>query len=60
MALIICPECSNEISDKASACVHCGCPMGKRKAKAKNGREPFSVICSIIALVFWLIYILFK
>lgn len=24
MALIKCPECGKEISDKASACVHCG------------------------------------
>ena len=26
MALIKCPECNNEISDKAPACVVCGCP----------------------------------
>ena|GEM_PF-7074189 len=26
MALIKCIECDKEISDKASACVHCGCP----------------------------------
>lgn len=26
MALISCPECSKEISDKAAACPHCGCP----------------------------------
>lgn len=27
MALIKCPECGREISDKASACPHCGCPI---------------------------------
>jgi len=27
MALISCPECSKEISDKAAACPNCGCPM---------------------------------
>lgn len=27
MALIKCPECGKEISDKASACIHCGCPQ---------------------------------
>lgn len=27
MALIKCPECEKEISDKASACIHCGCPL---------------------------------
>lgn len=27
MALIKCAECGREISDKAPACVHCGCPV---------------------------------
>ena len=27
MALINCPECGKEISDKAPACIHCGYPM---------------------------------
>lgn len=27
MALIKCPECGKEISDKAVACIHCGCPL---------------------------------
>lgn len=27
MALIKCPECEKEISDKAPACPHCGCPL---------------------------------
>ena len=27
MALIKCPECEKEVSDKASACPHCGCPL---------------------------------
>lgn len=26
MALIKCPECNNQISDKATVCIHCGCP----------------------------------
>ena len=29
MALIKCSECGKEISDKAAACVHCGCPVPK-------------------------------
>lgn len=28
MALIKCPECGKKISDKSTACVHCGCPVG--------------------------------
>ncbi|WP_083250441.1 zinc-ribbon domain-containing protein [Synergistes jonesii] len=31
MALIKCSECGKEISDKASACPHCGYPMGEIK-----------------------------
>ena len=27
MALINCPECNKEVSDKASACIHCGFPL---------------------------------
>lgn len=27
MALIKCKECGKEISDKATACPHCGCPV---------------------------------
>lgn len=27
MALIHCPECGKEISDKAKSCIHCGCPL---------------------------------
>ena len=27
MALINCPECSREISDKAHQCIHCGYPL---------------------------------
>ena len=27
MALITCPECENQVSDKASVCPNCGCPL---------------------------------
>lgn len=27
MALIICPECGKEISDKSEVCIHCGYPL---------------------------------
>lgn len=29
MALIKCPECGKEISDKAASCPNCGCPIGE-------------------------------
>ena len=31
MALIKCPECENEISDKSEKCIHCGYPIAKEK-----------------------------
>ena len=27
MAFVKCPECGKEISDKATQCIHCGCPI---------------------------------
>jgi len=27
MALIKCPDCSKEVSDKAATCIHCGSPL---------------------------------
>lgn len=27
MALIKCPECDKDISDRATSCIHCGCPI---------------------------------
>ena len=29
MALIKCPECGQSVSDKATACIHCGFPLDK-------------------------------
>lgn len=40
MALIKCIECSREISDKAAACPHCGCP-----APAPEPATPDKVMC---------------
>lgn len=31
MALIVCKECGKEYSDKATACIHCGCPTQETK-----------------------------
>lgn len=36
MALIKCPECGKEISDKAVACPNCGCPIASNVALAKS------------------------
>ena len=41
MALIKCPECSKEISDKAKNCPNCGSPLVK-----KNGRYGTFLSCT--------------
>ena len=38
MALIECPECGKEISDKAEACPHCGNPL-RAKPDVVAGRQ---------------------
>ncbi len=35
MALIRCPECGKEVSDKAAACIGCGCPIAPRSVESK-------------------------
>ena len=39
MALISCPECKRQISDKAAACPHCGYPSPARGAQAGGGMQ---------------------
>lgn len=36
MALIKCPECGHEISDRAESCPHCGCPVQKNQSITKK------------------------
>ena len=38
MALIKCPECGKEISDKAKACPKCGCPVNEEKDEKKGSK----------------------
>ena len=42
MALINCPECGKEISDKATNCPHCGYPISEPSIPAS---EPQKVLC---------------
>ena len=54
MALIKCPECGHDVSDKAKACPNCGFPMSIEEKKVSNnieemdsvylGRYPQSVV----------------
>lgn len=36
MALIICPECGKEISNKAKCCIHCGYPLDELQNENQN------------------------
>ncbi len=43
MPLKTCPDCSNEVSDRAETCPHCGYPLARARAEsraAKIGSTP--------------------
>ena len=39
MAMIKCPECGNDVSDKALSCPKCGCPINNEKEVKKEEEE---------------------
>lgn len=39
MALIKCEDCGKEISDKSSACIHCGCPIILKRKCEECGQD---------------------
>lgn len=43
MALIRCPECGKEISDKSPACIHCGFPLELLKSSSGSGIDETTV-----------------
>ncbi|MEY8689434.1 MAG: zinc-ribbon domain-containing protein [Leptothrix sp. (in: b-proteobacteria)] len=56
MALIACSECHKEISDKASACPHCGAPVVSATAaptKKKTHPGTWAVLVLLIGFLFW-------
>lgn len=68
MALIKCPECNKEISDKAAACPNCGAPVVMSEVKkfeaiaieSKNKKKKIIGIITLaltILIVIFLIYI---
>ena len=66
MALISCPECKREVSDRAESCPHCGCPLAaapdvvggrqvrtvEKTAKRFKGQIALSTLLLLIG-VFW-------
>ena len=39
MALVNCPDCNKEVSDKTNACIHCGCPLDLQDALIEKNEE---------------------
>ena len=52
MALIKCPECGKEISDKAASCPNCGCP-GSEFKKPSVPEDTRSELDRIADEIFW-------
>ena len=44
MALINCPECGKEISEKAKSCPHCGCPIEASEPEKVENISDYVVI----------------
>ncbi len=44
MALISCPECNKEVSDKAEVCVHCGYPLRNTVCVIKGDKYDLSFL----------------
>lgn len=67
MALIKCPECGKEVSDKATSCPNCGCPIeslspsgvvrirvGVLKSPiGLNGKQEVSIISELTGTTLW-------
>lgn len=60
MALIQCRECGKEISDKATKCIHCGCPVESAEAeyienisnyRSQKFRKPRRLIGSFLVIL---------
>lgn len=55
MALIKCPECGQQISDKAKVCPSCGCPIAYENAKAdfiSFFRKKWVKIVGVVVIVY--------
>ncbi len=46
MALINCPECNKEVSDKAENCIHCGFPLNERHIQ-ETFRENIFIVTNL-------------
>ena len=51
MAMIKCPECGKEFSDKAAACPNCGCPISEVKKNPSTPAEKETAAKQILLAV---------
>lgn len=42
MALIKCPECGKDVSDKAEVCIHCGYPLKAETNQKESDERPYT------------------
>jgi len=47
MALINCPECNKEVSDKAVSCPNCGYPMNRNESESSNEKNDIQDLISM-------------
>lgn len=59
MALIKCPECGKEISDKAEKCICCGHYFTKPKSISKTLKAAITIVSVILILIIALISVNF-
>ena len=50
MALIVCPECGKEVSDKSEVCIHCGYPLINTKCNINGVIYDFKDVLPIALL----------
>lgn len=65
MPLITCPDCNNQVSDTARACLHCGRPINPKGvpvphyAKPKNFDKSTALrLCGVLAFLILLVVFL--
>ena len=59
MALISCPECGKEISDKALSCPSCGCPISQTEnvKPKRNNRKNMVLMLVIVVFLSGLVFV---
>ena len=57
MALVICPDCGNELSDQAPACPKCGRPTARAAAPASKTTltKPAGCFLQLLAIVVFVV-----